>query len=316
MNKIEQYLNLASRAYYAGTPMISDDVFDRLANSIGYGAVGAKQHENVKKHYSRMYSLQKHYEGENKKPLEGIKDIVSSMKLDGAAISLLYVDGQLQQVLTRGDGIEGQDVTSKFIARKNLVPLTVPHTGIFQVTGEIVAPKDIENSRNYASGALNLKDDAEFCTRAVSFFAYGVVPYLTDTYRKDIYELQGMGFDTIFAENLNEAYDCDGVVHRINSNTIFEEYGFTSKAPKGAYALKTRSEAVETILLAVEWNVGKTGKVTPTGILEPVKIGDKIITRATLNNPGFIEVMEMYIGCTVAIILGGEIIPKVTHVVH
>jgi DNA ligase (NAD+) len=316
MNKIKQYLDAASACYFAGNPLISDEAFDRLAESVGYNQVGAQQHENVRKHYYRMYSLQKHYEGENKRPLEGVKDIVTSIKLDGAAISLLYVEGQLTQVLTRGDGIQGQDVTSKFLARKDLVPLVIAHQGVVQITGEIVAPKNIENSRNYAAGALNLKDDSEFCTRAVSFFAYGVYPYVTSTYREDMRVLETMGFETIFAENLHEVYDCDGVVHRVNSNALFDEYGFTAKAPRGAFALKVRSEAVETILLDVEWSVGKTGKVTPVGILEPVKIGDKIISRATLNNPGFIEVMEMYIGCTVAIILGGEIIPKVTHVVH
>lgn len=316
MNKIKQYLDMASASYYAGNPVMSDEQFDRLADSVGYSAVGAPQHENIRKHFNRMYSLQKHYEGENKRPLEGVKDTVTSVKLDGAAISLLYVEGQLTRALTRGDGIEGQDITSKVLARKTLVPLNISHPGIIQITGEIVSPKNIENSRNYAAGALNLKDDSEFCTRAVSFFAYGVYPYTANTYREDMHALQNMGFETIFAENLHEVYDCDGVVHRVNNNALFDEYGYTSKAPRGAFALKVRSEAVETILLDVEWSVGKTGKVTPVGILEPVKIGDKIISRATLNNPGFIEVMEMYIGCTVAIILGGEIIPKVTHVVH
>lgn len=310
---IKNYLDAASAAYFAGKPIISDEVFDRLAESAGYHEVGAKQHEHLKKHFNRMYSLAKHYEGENKKPLQDYKDIVSTEKLDGAAISLLYLDGTLVQALTRGDGIEGTDITSKIIARKDLVPLSIDMTGIFQVTGEIVAPKHIENSRNYAAGALNLKDEAEFCTRAISFFAYSAFPYITDSYRKDMQSLEQLGFETVLTSGLSDIYDCDGIVHRVNSNLDFDAAGFTAKHPKGAYALKQRSEAVETTLLGVEWNTGRTGKVTPTAILEPVMIGDKTVTRATLNNIGFIEALELYIGCTVALILGGEVIPRVTH---
>ena len=100
MNKLEQYLNVASRAYYAGNPVISDAQFDQLADSIGYNAVGAKQHGNVEKHVYQMYSLQKYYEDEDqKRPLEGHKDVACTIKLDGAAISILYVDGNLVRVL-------------------------------------------------------------------------------------------------------------------------------------------------------------------------------------------------------------------------
>lgn len=310
---IKDYLDAASAAYYAGKPILPDEVFDRLAESAGYQAVGAKQHAHLKKHFYQMHSLQKYYEDEGKRPLQEYKDIVSSVKLDGAAISLLYIDGALVQVLTRGDGIEGTDITNKFIARKNLVPLTVPRLDPHQVIGEIVAPKQIENSRNYAAGALNLKDEAEFCTRAISFFAYGVAPSVDKTYSGDMYLLELEGFDTVFAADLNNVYDCDGIVHRVNDNALFNELGYTAKFPRGAYALKERKEAVETTLLDVEWNTGRSGKVTPTAILEPVMIGDKKVSRATLNNPGFIEALELYIGCTVAVVLGGEIIPTVTH---
>lgn len=313
MTKIKNYLDAASAAYYAGKPFISDEVFDRLAESAGYYEVGAKQHENVKKHLYRRYSLQKHYEDEGIPPLQDVKDKVSTVKLDGAAISLLYIEGNLTQVLTRGDGIEGTDITHLFLARKDLVPLTSPRVDPFQVDGEIVAPKQIENSRNYAAGALSLKDPAEFCTRAISFFAYGVHPYPNSTYRQDMQELEAQGFSTIFTPELENIYECDGIVHRVNSNALFDSLGYTAKHPRGAYALKQRKEAVETTILDVEWGVGKTGKVTPVAILEPIKIGDKVVTRATLNNPGFIEALELYIGCTVGVILGGEVIPKVVY---
>lgn len=313
MNKIKAYLDEASIQYYMGTPIISDEMFDRLAESTGYAKVGAKQHENLCKHYYPMYSLQKYYEDEGVAPLAGYTNKVCTPKLDGAALSLLYIDGQLVQALTRGDGTEGTDITAKIAARKTLVPLTVAKSGVFQVVGEIVASKEIPNSRNYASGALNLKDTAEFCTRAISFFAYGVYPFQETTYSQDITSLKALGFDTIFDNDIHNIYECDGVVFRIDSNSLFESLGYTSTFPKGAYAKKERQEPVETQILAVEWGVGKTGKVTPVAVLKPVMIGDKLVSRATLNNPGFIEMLGLCIGDTVGVVLAGMIIPQVTH---
>jgi len=310
--KLIEYLDEASIQYYSGTPIISDEEFDHLVDATGYSTIGAKQHEDTCKHAFPMYSLQKHYEDEGKRPLEGY-DCIPSLKLDGAAVSLLYIDGKLLQVLTRGDGTEGRDITNKFISRKNLVPLEIACTRLLQVTGEIVAPKHIENSRNYAAGALNLKNNDEFCLKAISFFAYGVAPFQRETYREDMNLLEGLGFETVCTPELDLIYECDGMVHRVNSNKLFTELGYTAKHPKGAFALKVRKEAVETELIGVEWNVGRTGKVVPTAILKPVYIGDKLVSRATLNNPGFIEMLDLQIGCTVGIILGGEIIPRVLY---
>ena len=312
MNKIKAYLDEASISYYSGTPVMSDEVFDRLAESIGYGNVGAKQHENIKQHFHQMYSLQKYYEGEGAKPLPEYKT-TATPKLDGAAISVLYIDGTLVQALTRGDGIEGQDITAKVIAHGGLVPLTSKHTGVYQVTGEVVAPKNIENSRNYAAGSLNLKDIAEFKTRAISFFAYGVFPYFYQTFDEDMHELSLLGFNTVYDSEIHNIYDCDGIVQRINDNAIFESLGYTAKAPRGAYAIKERKEAVETQILSVEWGVGKSGKVTPVAILKPIYIGDKLVSRATLNNPGFIEMLGLCIGDTVGVVLNGEIIPGIAY---
>lgn len=315
MKKIEQYLNLASRAYYSGNPIIPDEVFDRLADSIGYNKVGAKQHDNIEKHYRRMYSLDKFYEGEGRKPLESIPDNrkVRTPKLDGAAISILYIDGQLTRVLTRGDGIEGTDITDKFI-NSNRIPTNISVDRVLlQVTGEIVAPKQIENARNYAAGSLNLNSVEEFSTRAVEFYAYGVSEYLTDTFTKDMQALEAMGFNTVLANDLHNIYPTDGIVVRIDNNKLFEEQGYTSKFPKGAYAVKERGAAVETKILSVEWQVGKSGKVTPVAILEPITIEDAIISRATLNNVDFIKSLDIQIGDTVGVIRAGGVIPCITH---
>lgn len=314
---LKQYLDKASQAYYNGMPIISDEQFDRLAETAKYSAIGAQVTGTKAKHYYPMYSLQKYYEDEGKaSPLAGMGDIAISVKLDGAAISLLYVDGELVQALTRGDGVEGQLITDKLLTSNSLVPHKITSKKVVQVTGEIVAPKHIANARNYAAGSLNLKDNTEFATRAISFFAYGVYPSFHDTYDKDMVHLKMLGFNTVQEVDLEKIYPTDGEVFRLNSNKKFEELGYTSKHPRGAYARKQRAEHVETKLLDVEWQVGKSGKVTPVAILEPVLVGDAMVSRATLNNPGFIEALGLEIGDTVAIIRAGEIIPCVLHKVE
>jgi DNA ligase (NAD+) len=313
MNKLKQFLDLASKHYYDGWPIISDKQFDALADLVNYNQVGAQVADNKAKHFRQMFSLQKYYEDEGMKdPLEGVVNISSTIKLDGAAISLLYVNGELVQALTRGDGVEGQLITDKMLAT-NLVPHKIDLAGTVQVTGEVVAPNHVENSRNYAAGSLNLKDLAEFKTRAISFFAYGIWPYINETYSEDMRALASLGFNTVLESDLDKIYPTDGIVIRCENNQEFDALGYTSKHPRGAYARKERPAHVETTLLDVEWQVGKTGKVTPVAILEPVMIGDAMVSRATLNNPGFIEALGLEIGDRVAVIRAGEIIPCVLH---
>lgn len=309
---IKQYLDHASKAYYSGHPVISDEVFDALAVRYSYNKVGAATEGKKARHAYPMFSLQKHYEDEGVHPLADVKDKSASPKLDGAAVEHLYIDGAYVSSTTRGDGVWGVDVTEKFLAT-NLIPKTIGLMGVVQVTGELVAPKHIENARNYAAGSLNLKSVDEFKTRAVNFYAYGVQPYQYDTYNQDMRRLEQEGFKTVKEPDLHNIYPCDGIVYRVNSNALFQQMGYTAKHPNGAYALKERQEAVETKILDVEWQVGKTGKVTPVAILEPVMIGDAQVSRATLNNPGFIEMLGIEIGDTVAIVRSGEIIPKILY---
>lgn len=317
MKNLENFLDKCSKAYYAGNPIITDSQFDALAESINYSQIGAKSEGITEKHLYPMWSLQKFYEGESKDaPLPSTVETSVSVKLDGAAVSLLYVDGELVRVLTRGDGVQGQIITDKFLSTKSLVPHKINLPGIYQIVGEVAAPKHIENARNYASGSLNLKDLEEFKTRAISFFAYGVFPYFSKTYDQDMLKLKQLGFGTVKELDLEKIYPSDGLVFRCNNNEKFDEYGYTSKHPRGAYALKTRPEYVETTLLDVVWQVGKTGKVTPTAILEPVMIDDALVSRATLNNPGFIEQLGLEIGDRVAVVRAGMIIPCILHKVE
>jgi NAD-dependent DNA ligase len=313
MNKITEFLNTAARHYYNGTPIITDQQFDRLADSVGYNVVGAKQHADVESHYVPMYSLQKYYEDDKiTSPLHGQKRVGVSPKLDGAALSHVYVDGQYARSLTRGDGVQGRVVTDKFMATK-LIPKTIPVMGVVQIVGELCAPKHVENARNYAAGALNLGSAQDFSTRSVEFFAYGVYPYPTNDFNQDMKLLKSWGFSTVHDKAIELIYPTDGLVFRVLDNDVFESLGHTSKHPRGAYARKERGECVETTLVAVEWQVGKSGKVTPVAILEPVLVGDAMVSRATLNNGEFITALGLYLGCRVAVRRSGEVIPQIVH---
>lgn len=310
---IIDFLNRCQAAYYRGEPIISDDEFDYLADKYSFYEVGSTPILNKAKHMFPMYSLQKIYAEDNTDPLSE-HEVVKTPKLDGAAISLLYVNGVLVKGITRGDGVEGEDITEK-VYKMELIPKKVFINSTIQVSGEIVAPKTVENARNYASGALHLKSIVDFIPRTsvLEFFAYAVQPLnLTSTYVNDMEFLRLVGFKTVYHDNC-DLFPQDGSVVRINTNSTYNILGNTAKHPKGAYAIKKRSdvEVKETKLLDVVWQVGKGGKVTPVAIFEEIVIEDAKINRATLHNPGFIEDMDLSIGDTILVTRSGGIIPKV-----
>ena len=308
---MKTFLAYAAAKYYAGEPIITDVEFDRLAKQYNYEDVGAAVDiSRAVPHAYRMYSLKKCFVGEPIIELPG--EVVETPKLDGAAVSLLYIDGKLVLALTRGDGKAGLDITEKMLWTRgsHLAESTeMGGQGVYQVTGEIVALKSIPNSRNYAAGALNLKDLEEYKKRGLCFVAYGITPSIFPTYREDMEWLSHRMW-TAVTQPLDD-FPQDGRVFRVNDNTVFEELGFTDKHPRGAFALKEVQEGVTTTLIDVEWQVGRSGRVTPVAILKPVMIGDAKVSRATLNNYKFITDMELELGCEVEIIRSGEIIPKV-----
>ena len=303
-----KFLAYASAKYYEGDPLITDGEFDRLAAQYNYESVGAPvDTSRAIAHAYPMYSLQKCFVGEKIIELPS-DDVIETPKLDGAAVSILYVNGKLALALTRGDGKAGLDITDKM---RTLVPNDgFPPKTVVQITGEVVAPKEIPNARNYAAGALNLKDIEEFKTRDLTFVAYGLQPSYGKTYLDDIFELQRGQFATVIHANLNR-FPQDGKVFRINDNSLFEDLGYTGKHPRGAYALKEIPEGVITTLENVIWQVGRSGVVAPVAILKPVKVGDATVSRATLHNYKYITDLDLEIGCQVEIIRSGEIIPRV-----
>jgi NAD-dependent DNA ligase len=203
--------------------------------------------------------------------------------------------------------LKGLDITSKL---RHLVPEKLEGINIpVQVNAEVVAPKTIPNSRNYASGALNLKDEDEVKSRNLTVIAYDLQPFHAETYEGTLSLLAKLGFRVPTSDCSD--FPTDGYVVRENSNALFEKAGFTSKHPKAAYALKPKPESAVTTLLDVVWQVGRTGVVSPVAILEPVLIGEATISRATLHNMQYIEALNLELGCKVEVIRSGEIIPRI-----
>lgn len=309
MNK--EYID---QMYYAGTPVMSDAEYDSL-----YGdgeTVGHTTSGDAIPHLFPMYSLQKVFltkEGilESHPDIPG--PVVYTPKLDGAAISIFYKNKRMYRALTRGDGKKGLDVTEKV---RHLVPAVLETNFVeVQITGEICAPKEIPNARNYAAGALGLKSLDEFLSRDLTFVAHNVQPSLADFWTENLLLIQQQGFNTVTEKNWDE-FPHDGVVARCDKVELYEAEGYTAHHPRAAYALKKTPTGVETTLLDVEWNTGKTGVITPTAILEPVDIDGATVSRATLHNMEFINQMELTLGCKVEIIRSGEIIPKILRVVR
>lgn len=312
---VQIFMEKASKAYYDGEPIISNEEFDALEAIHGQSINGSGDI----KHMYRMYSLKKHYDVDGALPLNK-RDCVETPKLDGAAVSILYVDGKFQHALTRGDGIMGRDISAKILTLG--IPTNIPCTKPTQITGEVVASKDMENSRNYASGALGHRDLSTWEQRKVDgnmrFVAYNVQISQnrwgwSHNYIFDMEEVSNIGFNTILDKDANwsSIYPTDGIVFRLGNNTAFNAAGFTDKFPRGSIAWKEKQESVQTTILGVEWQTGKSGKVTPVALLDPVIINEALVSRATLNNIAYIEALDLELGCTVEVIRSGEIIPKI-----
>ena len=302
------FLEKAAAMYYSGTPIISDAEFDSLCRLYNYQAVGHVV-TDATPHLFKMYSLQKVF---------NINDIdvsgaayVQTPKLDGAAVSLHYVDGHFAQALTRGDGNLGRDITLKL---EELVPARIGAIGNVQITGEVVAPDTIPNARNFAAGSLNLKDLSEFRTRSKSlrFVAYDIQGESINI-EKFSHAMDGLakeGFNVITTFDATD-YPTDGSVFRVDNYATFYNMGYTAHHPRGAFALKEQKDGVTTELLNVVWQVGKSGVVSPVAILKPVLIGDAEVSRATLHNIEYIRALDLEIGCEVEVIRSGEIIPRI-----
>lgn len=302
---MKNFLDLASRKYYEGDPIISDSEFDSLAEQWSYTKVGYTP-TDAYPHAWRMYSLLKTV------PDKEVPDAwVCSPKFDGAAVSILYVNQDLEIALTRGDGIQGKDITANM---SWLVPSTIPIYGVVQITGEVCAYKSVKNARNYAAGALSLKDDREFAERDLTFIAYDIQTNITPFDRWTTamkYLHKNCSMCTAHTMAYSEMYPQDGVVYRIDDYEEFEEFGYTAHHPRGAFAVKEADKGKVTILRNVTWQLGKSGVVSPVAHFDPVEIGGATISKATLHNKKYMDELNLELNCKIEVIRSGEIIPRV-----
>ncbi len=273
------------------------------------------------------------------------------LKIDGLSISLMYENGILVAGATRGDGSVGENITEN-LKRVKDIPLTLPTAVNLTVRGECYMPRssfdavnqlrqengepEFANPRNAAAGTLRQLDTAIVAKRNLATFLYQEAsPTDVSTQEAVLNKLSKNGFsvnerhilacsmDEVwrFIEQINHEraqlpYDIDGVVIKVNDLSVQEELGFTVKAPKWAIAYKFPAEEKEAQLLSVDWTVGRTGVVTPTANLTPVKLAGTTVSRATLHNVDYIAEKDIRKDDTVIVYKAGDIIPAVLRVVE
>ena len=379
IQKLREELERHNYQYYVlAQPIISDFAYDALMNELieleaafpelkdehsPSQRVGSDINKEFKQvpHRYPMYSLDNTYSPEEvtdfenriKKELSGTIEYVCELKYDGVAIALTYRDGQLEQAITRGDGIQGDDVTDNVKTIRS-IPLRLKgndYPKIFVIRGEILfshqafeqineakrkkGEAPFANPRNAASGTLKLQKSAMVAKRPLDCFLYALAgENLPFRYHyENLIKAQEWGFkisshlkkcrgiNEIFAyinywdkKREDLPYDIDGVVIKVNSFDQQEELGYTAKSPRWAIACKFKAQQVETKLLSIDFQVGRTGAITPVANLKPVHLGGTTVKRASLHNEDQIKLLDVRINDTVYIEKGGEIIPKITGV--
>lgn len=274
---------------------------------------------------------------------------LADMKIDGVSLALIYQDGILKTAVTRGDGTQGDDVTEN--ARTILdIPLELPEKekfpGRLEVRGEIYMripdfealnarlesehKKMFQNPRNTVAGSVKMKNTREVSKRKLRFFAYHLLgEHQLETHEQHLEFLKASGFQVnkyFVSQDITDIYnychqvnenrseldfEIDGMVIKVNSIQEQRELGATAKSPRWVIAYKFPAEKAETKILSVDYQVGRTGAVTPVANLEPVRLAGTTVKRATLHNFDEIERLNLHINDYVLIEKAGEIIPKV-----
>ena len=275
-------------------------------------------------------------------------EYVVELKLDGLAISLYYENGRFIQALTRGDGLTGEDVTHN-VRTIASIPMEIDETNFVEVRGEVIMPKAsfealnnqralnneplFANPRNAAAGSIRQLDSSIAASRKLDAYLY----YLQDseqfgcqTHEQSLVQLQNWRFKTNplrkVCKNMQEVwdfiqaiqqqrndlpYEIDGMVIKVNDLSKWEEIGMTAKAPRYAIAYKFPPEEVATLLKDITITVGRTGKITPNAVLEPVRIAGTSVSAAQLHNEDFIAAKDIRINDIVIVRKAGDIIPEV-----
>lgn len=336
------------------------EFYDESSPTLRVGGMVTKNFETVV-HEHRMYSLDNSYSKEDledwekriQRNLGNVPvEFTCELKYDGASISITYEKGKLVRAVTRGDGFQGDDVTTNIKTIRS-VPLRLKgdYPEKFDIRGEIVLPFEgflkmneerIENGedpymnpRNTASGSLKLQDSAAVAQRPLECLLYSVVgkDLNISTQFQMLQKAREWGFKVPTVAKLcknteevmefvnywdehrhNMPYETDGVVVKVNSLQHQEELGYTAKSPRWAMAYKFKAEQVFTVLDHISYQVGRTGAITPVANLEPVLLAGTTVKRASLHNADQIEKLDVREGDTVFVEKGGEIIPKVVGV--
>src|ERR1700761_8805165 len=277
-------------------------------------------------------------------------EYVCELKFDGLSMSLTYKEGKLEQAVTRGDGVQGDEVTTNVKTIRSIPKKLAPgdYPDDFEIRGEVfmhlkaferLNDERIENGeppyanpRNFASGTIKLQDSAEVAKRPLDSFMYFLYTdkHLFKTHGESLQAVKSWGFPVNSESRLcaniegvlqfigeweskrfNLSYDIDGIVIKVNSYAQQDELGFTAKSPRWAIAYKYKAERVETELLSVSYQVGRTGAVTPVANLKPIFLAGTTVKRATLHNANEIVRLDLHEGDSVYVEKGGEIIPKI-----
>ncbi|MGM0828495.1 MAG: NAD-dependent DNA ligase LigA [Bacillota bacterium] len=278
---------------------------------------------------------------------------VCELKIDGLAVSLRYEDGVFAQGATRGDGSIGEDITSNLKTIRS-IPLKISEKISFEVRGEAFMPKGsfealnkikeekgeepFANPRNAAAGSLRQLDPKIAASRNLDLFLYALADIGDtgiDSHSEGLDKLESLGFKTNperkqcatieevidfvgkwTNQRPNLSYDIDGIVIKVNSLEQQKQLGTTAKSPRWAIAFKFPAEEVVTVLKEIELSVGRTGVVTPTAILAPVRVAGTTVQRASLHNEDLIREKDIKIGDHVVIKKAGDIIPEVVNVLE
>ncbi|NVN95756.1 MAG: NAD-dependent DNA ligase LigA [Bacteroidetes bacterium] len=378
IDELIEQLNLHNHNYYVlDQPTITDFEFDTMLQELNclekeYPAllrfdsptqrVGGEIIKSFKqvKHTYPMLSLGNTYSEEELKDFDSriqkliVDDFeyVCELKYDGVAIGLTYENGVLMQAVTRGDGVQGDDVTANVKTIRSIpLQLKGDYPEKFEIRGEIILPhagfekmnnerieigeEAFANPRNAASGSLKMQDSKEVAHRPLDCYLYFLLgenlPY--NSHYENLLKAKEWGFkisnymvkcsnlDDVFdfinywnKERTKLGFDIDGIVIKVNDYQQWKQLGFTAKSPRWAIAYKFKAEKAISTLLSIDFQVGRTGTVTPVANLRPVQLAGTVVKRASLYNVDFIQNMDIRIGDLVYVEKGGEIIPKIVGV--
>ena len=362
------------RYYILNQPSISDYEFDMLMEELisleklfpeyalpssptkRVGGDLTKEFPTVRHRYPMLSLSNSYNRGEIvdfikriEKTIDEPVEFVCELKFDGVSISLTYEDGILTRGVTRGDGAQGDDVTTNVKTIRSIpLKLKGDYPNFLEMRGEIIMPHDsfrntnkereelglplFANPRNAAAGTIKLFDSREAANRRLDNYCYYMmsdnIPY--ETHYKSLMAAREWGFNIsnhiALCKNIDEIedfinywdterknlpFDIDGIVIKVNSFAQREILGLTAKSPRWAIAYKFKAEQVKTRLLSVDFQVGRHGTITPVANLQPVQLAGTTVKRATLNNADFIKQLDLHYNDIVKVEKGGEIIPKI-----